>query len=124
MGRPRRPKLHRPKTSKSGDTRSAKRKPRERPTQSSPVVKAPPPISDSPPMEPSGAGPAESVMRILPLRTCLVSEGRSDVVGDRFWTRTYVTPTGREVKVKTVMEMETVECPLGQSQPTTSVSQK
>ncbi len=45
-------------------------------------------------------------MRILPLRTCLVSEGRSEVNGDRFWTRTYVLPSGREIQVKTVMEME------------------
>jgi hypothetical protein len=48
-------------------------------------------------------------MRIFPLRTSLVSEGRSDVKGDLYWTRTYVTPTGREVVVKTVMEMERVD---------------
>jgi len=104
MGRPRRPKRSskRAKFPESGNAR----KPRERPSKSSPLPKKAPTPTDSPPLEPSGAGSAESVMRILPLRTCLVSEGRSEMNGDRFWTRTYVLPSGREIQVKTVMEME------------------
>ena len=50
----------------------------------------------------------EEFMRILPTRTCLVSEGRSEVNGERWFSRTYVTPSGREIVVKTVMEMENV----------------
>jgi len=105
MGRPRRPKRSskRAKFSESGNAR----KPRGRPSKSSPLPKKAPTPTDSPPLEPSGAGFAtETVMRILPLRTCLVSEGRSEMNGDRFWTRTYVLPSGREIQVKTVMEME------------------
>lgn len=70
-------------------------------------------------MEPSGLAPRnETEMRILPLRTCLVSEGRSEVAGERWFTRTYVTPTGREVRVRTLMEMEKVKCPSNQSTST------
>jgi len=109
MGRPRRPKRSskRAKFSESGNAR----KPRGRPSKSSPLPKKAPTPTDSPPLEPSGAGPesVESVMRILPLRTCLVSEGRSEMNGDRFWTRTYVLPSGREIQVKTVMEMERIK---------------
>lgn len=110
MGRPRKPKRSR----KAGFSKSGNaRKPRKRPTKSSSAPKAPTPPMECPPMEPSTGlvNIDEQMDKILkrwsrPSRTYLSSESRSDVLGERYFTRTYMLPSGRKVRVKTVMEME------------------
>lgn len=110
MGRPRRPKRSR----KAGFPKSGNaRKPRKRPTESGSAPKAPTPPRECLPVEPSTGlvNIDEHMHEILkrwlrPSRTYLSSESRSDVLGERHFTRTYMLPSGRKVRVKTVMEME------------------
>ena len=41
-----------------------------------------------------------------PKRTIILGERRNEVLGERFTVREYLTPMGKIVEVKTIMEME------------------
>lgn len=46
---------------------------------------------------------------LRPTHTIILGERRNEVLGERFTTREYLTPQGKIVEVKTIMEMEFVK---------------